>query len=63
MVLVTDVPMLEPMMIGMAELTSNTGGERTSQMTGFCPTVILIRPMTCVLTPGSIFQYILGLLG
>lgn len=34
MVLVTDVPMLEPMMIGMAELTSNTGERGTSQMPG-----------------------------
>lgn len=32
MVLVTEVPMLEPMMIGMAEVTSNTGGRGASQM-------------------------------
>lgn len=30
MVLVTEVPMLEPMMMGMAELTSNTVGEGAS---------------------------------
>lgn len=34
MVLVTEVPMLEPMMIGMAELTSNTGERGTSQTPG-----------------------------
>lgn len=29
MVLVTEVPMLEPMMMGMAERTSNTGDRET----------------------------------
>lgn len=29
MVLVTEVPMLEPMMMGMAERTSSTGGIET----------------------------------
>lgn len=45
MVLVTEVPMLEPMMMGMAELTSSTGRGRGRVTRGSCP------PSSCPHSP------------
>lgn len=64
MVLVTEVPMLEPMMMGIAELTSSTGGIRNLltnwvRPPSFTPTGAPARPMTHVPGPDSFSAIVL----
>lgn len=52
MVLVTEVPMLEPMMMGIAELTSSTGRRREDLLTNYVRATQLLSPQH--IPPGSL---------